>query len=193
MHDPSTVAFEIRRPWPVKREPGGLLGDSKYYPPIITVWHEDPEKDGSDDSCDWFGYKKPLTPKEMAIFDALWRLETLLDNRPHYPDSPEHRAFQPLKDAIRALRVREGWRIHPRWHVWHWRFQVHPLQQFKRWAFSRCCKCGRRFTWGYSPMGPWSGTGPRWFRNEPGVYHHDCTDWRREVSAVSSQAEKNTD
>lgn len=39
MHDPMTVAFEIPRPWP-----------------LVTVWHVDPERDGTDDSCDWFGH-----------------------------------------------------------------------------------------------------------------------------------------
>jgi hypothetical protein len=47
MHDPSTVAFDI------------YLGrkqnkNGRYRSPIITIWHEDPEKDGSDDSCGWF-------------------------------------------------------------------------------------------------------------------------------------------
>ncbi|HYK57169.1 MAG TPA: hypothetical protein VEV15_11930, partial [Flavisolibacter sp.] len=47
MHDPMTVAHEI------------YLGSKKkknghYRSPLITIWHVDPEKDGSDDSCGWF-------------------------------------------------------------------------------------------------------------------------------------------
>lgn len=47
MHDPIAAAFEI------------FLGkrtrkDGSYRDPIITVWHEDPETDGTDDSCGWF-------------------------------------------------------------------------------------------------------------------------------------------
>lgn len=47
MHDPMTVAHEI------------FLGRKKkknghYRSPIITIWHVDPEKDGTDDSCGWF-------------------------------------------------------------------------------------------------------------------------------------------
>lgn len=34
MHDPSTLVYNI--PW------------------ILTVWHQDPETDGTDDSCGWF-------------------------------------------------------------------------------------------------------------------------------------------
>lgn len=46
MHDPKTVAFEIKNPF-VKSKGG-------YRPSIITIWHNDPEKDGTDDSCGWF-------------------------------------------------------------------------------------------------------------------------------------------
>jgi len=47
MHDPKSVAFEI------------YLGRKKtkkghYRSPILTIWHVDPEKDGTDDSCGWF-------------------------------------------------------------------------------------------------------------------------------------------
>lgn len=45
MHSPETVAHEIRSPFKDKR------GDRKS---IITIWHHDPEKDGTDDSCGWF-------------------------------------------------------------------------------------------------------------------------------------------
>jgi hypothetical protein len=46
MHDPKTVAFEIKNPF-VKRDKG------HYRPTLITIWHVDPEKDGTDDSCGW--------------------------------------------------------------------------------------------------------------------------------------------
>jgi|CXWL01.1.fsa_nt_gi hypothetical protein len=44
MHDPSTVAFDIKNPFSRKEYPDTL----------ITIWHCDPEKDGTDDSCGWF-------------------------------------------------------------------------------------------------------------------------------------------
>lgn len=47
MHDPMTVAHEIYMGAKKKRN-----GD--YRSPIITIWHVDPEKDGTDDSCGWF-------------------------------------------------------------------------------------------------------------------------------------------
>jgi hypothetical protein len=58
--------------------------------------------------------------------------------------------------------TRPWWR-HPRFHLHHWKIQIHALQDFKRWAFSRCAGCGRRFSWGYAPVtGQWNSEGPRW-------------------------------
>lgn len=51
MHDPHTQAFEIKYPWkdkPSKCWPNG------YRHTFITIWHVDPCKDGTDDSCGWF-------------------------------------------------------------------------------------------------------------------------------------------
>jgi hypothetical protein len=74
----------------------------------------------------------------------------------------------------RAKLGRPWWK-HPRWHVWHWHIQIHPLQALKRWLFSRCAKCSRRFPWGYAPVtNSWNGSGPRWFNSESGIYHHEC-------------------
>ena len=115
----------------------------------------------------------------------------------------------------KILRERRWWWQHPRWHLLHWvrkrdwskavdlvngapfkyrglpvpqwgiRIQVHPVQHFKRWAFSKCSKCGKGFRWGYAPCGnSWSGTGPRWFRREKDVFHSDCD--RPESECVAS-------
>ena len=72
MHDPDTVAFEIKSP--IKRK-------SKWFPQgyrntLITIWHHDPETDHSDDSCGWFmrsrhGDKAMLAKIEKA-FDFDW-------------------------------------------------------------------------------------------------------------------------
>jgi len=47
MHSPETVAFEIPNYF-IRKDKGG------YRPPIVTIWHNDPETDGTDDSCGWF-------------------------------------------------------------------------------------------------------------------------------------------
>lgn len=75
------------------------------------------------------------------------------------------------------LRHQRPWYKHPRWHFWHWSIQVHPWQTFRRWAFSRCAGCGKRFTWGYSPVShQWDSPRPKLFRGEVGVYHSECSE-----------------
>lgn len=74
------------------------------------------------------------------------------------------------------MRFNRPWWKHPKWHFWHWHFQIHTWQTLRRWLFSRCSKCGKRFSWGYSPVThQWDPEPPRWFRSETGVYHHDCS------------------
>jgi hypothetical protein len=162
MHDPMTVAFQL---------PFG-----------ITIWHVDPERGGDDDSCDWFGNHRPLTEREEGVRQCVENMETLLDNRPHFPDSPEHLEFQHLKAAVSVWR-RRGVRLPVRWHFWHWRFQIAGLLNLKRFLFSRCAGCGRRFSWGYAPLSTsWGGDGPRWFRGEPHTYHFGCDPSRTFVA-----------
>jgi hypothetical protein len=147
MHDPLTVAFEIRRPWPkvhaLRPRPDGkphktislpfvrVLGREFYFPGLIVVWHRDPEKGGDDDSCrhDWqkrYGFKR-----------SFW-VYTL--------------------------------------HVHHWHIQVCPAQAFRRWLLTRCAGCGRRFRYGYSPISyawdpPRRSFIDRWTHGEEGLFH----------------------
>lgn len=48
------------------------------------------------------------------------------------------------------LTSNRQWWQHPKFHINHWKIQIHPVQKFKRWAFSRCGKCNQRFKWGES-------------------------------------------
>lgn len=72
------------------------------------------------------------------------------------------------------LRKRRRWWQHPRWHIWHWKINIKPLQRLKRWLFTRCCKCGKKFAWSEAPMSSGRSKGPRWFRSEEGLYHSNC-------------------
>lgn len=254
MHDPMTVAWDIKRPWPrltregFERKTWGRF----YWPTWITIWHVDPERDGSDDSCGWFprarhgdqvilkqiqraftsewggeghhgwfdSHDRPNMDTSSIVLDMFlraaqqvymgrlfdrhgWRgarrfcrrhlLEILrfagngtdswhtfirssygIDRRrPQWREERIEEAAAIVYGFI--LRQSRPWYRHPRWHVWHWSIQVHPIQAFKRWAFSRCAGCGHRFRYGYAPTsGGWSSDGPRWFRSECGVYHSEC-------------------
>jgi hypothetical protein len=244
MHDPQTVAFDI-----------------KY--PAVTIWHVDPETDGSDDSCGWFqrarhgdpavlkrierefefmwdcdrtcwfdkrnglpqcstiaitlemfrraarafydgrrfdqhGWKGSDRLMRRRIVDILAFAENPLDSMRPFIEQVYGPSTDPRDERIRdaaatiygcLLRWTRPWYRHPRWHVWHWRIQVRSVQAFKRWAFSRCSECGRRFTWGYAPTsGNWDSEGPRWFRGEPGVYHSECSHVMYAPPRVSGQA-----
>jgi len=56
MHDNHTVAHEIKNPFARKQH--------GYRPSLITIWHVDPETDGTDDSCGWFMRNRHM-PKGM--------------------------------------------------------------------------------------------------------------------------------
>lgn len=166
-----TVAFEIRRPWPTKKS---LLGGAPYYPSLVTIWHVDPETDGTDDSCDWF--HRDLSEAERRAARDL--ITNDLDNLNGFfgPSDPDDKDLIMLAQwrVARSFYRPRPWYRHPRWHVRHWKIQVHFTQKLKRYLFSRCAGCGQRFPWGYAPIGPWHGGGPRWFRSEESVYHHGC-------------------
>ena len=57
-------------------------------------------------------------------------------------------------DILRKIRK---WYQHPKWHFWHWEFQIHPLQRIKRRYFDKCYICGKRGFKG-AAFGDWNGT-----------------------------------
>lgn len=263
MYDPQTQAFEIKSPF--------ISGRSKQWPTgyrksLVTIWHVDPEKDGTDDSCGWFmrsrhGNKAVLEriiKRFEEDWDRVWKDDDKNDDDAsgnvyfrglfcpngdphmstqgivlnlffmaaceHFNQDGRHNWVKPRKwmqknlfdilmfgenptdslfDSITRtfrdntaqtkhqrderirnlaeivygwiLRRERPWYRHPRWHIHHWEFQIHFTQTLKRWLFSRCCKCGKGFSWGYiTTTDSWHGKGPRWFKGEPNVYHSDC-------------------
>lgn len=125
MHDPLTVAFEIRRPWPrrykARTVDGRELPARHYWPALITVWHREPGGLDSGEVCRPFG----------------------------------------------------SWRFH----VHHWRIQVHALQALRRRLLTRCAWCGGRSVKGdaVNVSHQWDGPRGRWWQGEPGLYHGDCS------------------
>lgn len=264
MHDPMTVAFEIRYPWNKYRGVEKMRDEfsRNYRASFITIWHNDPEIGGSDDSCGWFtpplnkiqreivhtlaadesrepwfmalDAKKNSDPVqcEALVRGAFLLVSRCLENRLDWrrwrlrkrpvkldeatawasvmvhnsvdnfrgslafksgyhsnwyhepkPNTVEEDKFFREREAEEffgaimgyILRERRPWYRKPRWHFWHWSFQVHPLQSFKRWAFSRCATCGKGFKWGMTGWtNSWNGTGPLWFRSESDIHHMDC-------------------
>lgn len=55
MHDPMTVAHQIKSPFLKYGKNGRDEFERKYRETLITIWHVDPERGpGGDDSCGWF-------------------------------------------------------------------------------------------------------------------------------------------
>ncbi len=173
MFDPMTVVCDIPNIF-VRR--WTMYGGSKRFHSLITVWHKDPCSDGTDSSC-WHKYEhRKMNKYERELEQFIYDGEPIFDNHPHYPDSREHKWFTELKRIKREWSARRDFfRIPWRWHFWHYRFQVHPLQQLKRRLFSRCQGCGGRFAYGQEVVGTsWHSTGPLWFRSESHIYHDQC-------------------
>ncbi|WP_406157705.1 hypothetical protein [Streptomyces canus] len=150
MHDPMTVAFEIRSPWPkpaawmteqaartgARWKFGGafwvLAGHGLYFPSLITFWHREP---GSRDSL-------TVCAKRVQQGDGTWR------------------------------RTR-GWR----WHIHHWRIQIPPLQLLRRHLLTRCAWCGGRSVKGdqVNISHQWNRARGHWWQGERGLFHMDCS------------------
>lgn len=95
MHDPMILAFRIH--WPIgyiETLPNGK--PFTFYHTLLTIWHHDPETDGTDDSCGW-SYPN-LSERDRKIVDDIANLEnysvgfsspylpvTLVDPRYDYP------------------------------------------------------------------------------------------------------------
>lgn len=145
-----------------------------------------------------FGYRTLWRYSSRPSASELEAIQNLASN----PVDNLQLTFREVKDAetfwpfylciLKAYRRHaRPWYRHPRWHIHHWRFQVHPWQTFRRWAFSRCAGCGKRFSWGYCPVShQWHSPKPRLFQGEVGVYHSECshmtTKLEREPAAGSA-------
>jgi hypothetical protein len=170
MHDPMTVAFEIH--WPFRWGPKNHFTGKRDKPLLFRIWHCDPEKDGTDNSCNWFYSKTSKKDKEALSKIRNGGREFASDGK-NYMD----RVFAPcdyrdVEDVLNVLwsQARQyfaprPWYRHPRWHVHHWSIQIPIWQTIRRYLFERCSKCGKGYSWNYTPCGNWSGTA---------TWHMDC-------------------
>ena len=218
-----TVAFDIKYPWKFK--------DREYRDNLITIWHVDPEKDGTDDSCGWFirsrhldqkildkivnsfefewdrtfclskfddgyEYEKGETPDKTiyscgwfhpngdphlsvigitismfwrAAYDCLgvkkakqymknylWEIIHFAENnvdslhngitrkfekgcKEEYTKEKRDEKIRSMAQIIYSYIMRDvrPWYKHPKWHIHHWKIQIHPLNKVKRLLFDR--------------------------------------------------------
>ncbi|MGW0578599.1 hypothetical protein ACWD25_22120 [Streptomyces sp. NPDC002920] len=176
MHDPLTVAFEIRRPWP-ERSTLPAAGDKavrwriRLHHDCGTWCADDPaHREGA------FPWWKP------SSYSAFWRL----NGRDYYFPSlitVWHR--EPGgRDGLtvcgkRVQRRDDMWRFRRswRWHVHHWKLQFRTYQRLRRRFLTRCAWCGGRDRKGdrVNISHRWDGPRSRWWQGEKGLFHHDCS------------------
>jgi hypothetical protein len=149
MHDPLVVAHTIRRPWPKISRPN---------------WSQDRRIGVRYSWRRWYD----LRPK---AFKAFWRFGPV---ELYWPGLITIWHVEPNgHDSFTVCKHSSQWK----WHVHHWRIQVHPLQHFRRWALTRCEWCGGRSRRGdyVNVSHSWDGERGQWWRGEPGLFHAECS------------------
>jgi hypothetical protein len=178
MHDPLTVAHVIIRPWPQRTSfsatgsrDDGVRWKIRHHHDCGSWCAEDPpHREGA------FPWWKP------SSYSRFWRaagrelywpaLVTVWHREPHGRDG--------LTECSRRVQRRDGTWHHTRgwrWHVHHFKLQIHPAQDLRRALLTRCAWCGGRSRKG-DPVNishQWDGPRGRWWKGEPGLFHHDCS------------------
>lgn len=166
MHDPMTVAVEIRRPWPViRRKTHNFNNDRRVaFRHTWAKWYQP----WAGWMCFWkIGSFELYWPS----FITIWHVE---------PDG--HDSGEVCKHSHRWQDAEGKWHSKPssrwRWHIWHWKIRVAPLQHLRRWALTRCEWCGGRSKKGdyVNCSHQWDREGGSWWRGERGLFHADCSN-----------------
>jgi hypothetical protein len=113
MHDPLVVAFEIRRPWPRRQRHGSapasrwrvsgsfweVAGRRYWWPPMVTVWHREPDGRDSGEVCRQY--------RKWQDADGRWQTDILHGWKLHV----HHWKVQvhPLQHLRRRLLTRCAW------------------------------------------------------------------------------------
>jgi hypothetical protein len=188
MHDPLVVAFEIHRPWPRREHSHDSIRPHRpdhVFPRWRFKLHHDcltcDEQERAEHAGKrFFPWWRPSswTPFWTVAGRGLYwpSLVTVWHREPGGHDSGEvcrHYVRWLDADGRWQMKVLHGWRFH----VHHWKVQVHPLQALRRWALTRCAWCGGKSRRGdyVNVSHQWDGPTGRWWQGAPGLFHHDCS------------------
>jgi hypothetical protein len=126
----------------------------------------------------WPRISRPRTTDGRTLPAHLYwpRLVVVWHREPGGNDAGEvckrHTRYQDA-DGNWQFKFHRAWRFH----LNHWKVQIPPLQELRRRVLTRCAWCGGRHHKG-DPVNvshSWDGPRGRWWRGEPGLYHHDCS------------------
>lgn len=122
--------------------------------------------------------RRPWPKRHHSLGPARWRFRgpfwTIAGRGFYWPSIVTIWHVEPGgRDAFTVCKHRSRWR----WHVWHWRLQLPPLQALRRWALTRCAWCGGKSRRGavVNCSHQWDGPRGRWWQGEPGLYHGGCS------------------
>ncbi len=117
MHDPMTVICDLPLPWKHKTRNVDGKVISSYWATWGTLWHVDPETDGSDDSCNWFS--PGLEEEHIKLVNEIvdWEQKyPFYFNRPSYVIDPEYQynSVGPGDTAMLVLSLWQtfAWRLY---------------------------------------------------------------------------------
>lgn len=162
MHDPQVVAFEIVRPWPRHSS----MRSGKAEEPRWSFRY--PHAKG------WWDVR----PRMVRRF---W---TLAGREFYWPALVTVWHCEPGgHDALTVCEHASRWR----WHVHHWRIQVHMVQRIRRALLTRCEECGRKGSPNHSFQ--WDSERTPLWKGEKGLYHRECSELRTMRFARETDAE----
>jgi hypothetical protein len=126
----------------------------------------------------WPSHVKPMSVDGRAL-RAYWYwppLVTVWHREPGGHDSGDvcqHYTRYQDAEGHWQMKVSHAWKFH----VYHWRLQIHSLQLLRRRLLTRCAWCRGRSTKN-DPVNfsrEWDGPRGHWWQGEPGLYHADCS------------------
>ena len=177
MHDPLVVAHTIIRPWPARSgfPTTGSRGDGVRWQ--IRLKHACTADCGP--GCPgpgvfpWWRTRSYMRFWRLAGRDYYWPpLVTIWHAEPGGADALTI-CRDRYQDQDGTWKLTRSWR----WHVHHWKIQLHPAQTLRRRLLTRCAWCGGRDRAG-DPVNTgfaWDPPKTVWWRGEPGLYHRDCS------------------
>ena len=156
-----------------------ICHDCSCHEAIYWIWRYIKYETTKAKGWKFLGKRNALTPAEIeTIFNLSSNPVDSLKFT--YDEVKDQKSFWKLFLCVyRAYRRHHRpWYRHPRWHVHHWKIQIHPFQRLNRFLFQRCDDCGKRFGWNESPTGSWDGD-KRW--------HSRCHDQLAMVPRVAEE------
>jgi hypothetical protein len=71
-------------------------------PTLITIWHVDPEKDGTDDSCGWFMRDRHLNQEKLQQMIRDWKFEV---EHEYYFDKDGNHLFSAIATTMKLYNL----------------------------------------------------------------------------------------